>query len=51
MLTAICGMTGTCHHTQIFSVEMRFHELYFCAGWSGTMILLISASYVAKIQA
>jgi hypothetical protein len=25
---AVAGMTGTCHHTQLFFVEMGSHELF-----------------------
>jgi hypothetical protein len=38
MLPAIAGMTSVYHHTQLFSVEMEFHELFFW-DWPGTMIL------------
>jgi hypothetical protein len=40
-------MIGVCHHTGL-SVEIRSHSL-FCLGWSGTTILLIATSQVARI--
>jgi hypothetical protein len=47
-LPTIAGMTGTQHHTQLFSLEMGSHKL-FCPGWLRTMILPISTSQVARI--
>jgi hypothetical protein len=41
-------MTHTCHHAQLFSVEMGVSRT-FSPGWLGTMILPISASQVARI--
>jgi hypothetical protein len=41
-------MASGCNHVQIFSVEMMVSRT-FCPGLSGTYILLISASQVAKI--
>jgi hypothetical protein len=43
-LLTITGMTEGYHHTQLFSVEME--ALHFFPDWPGTMILLISASYL-----
>jgi hypothetical protein len=42
-LPAIAGLTGMGHHTQLVSVEMGSHKLFY-PGWPGTRILLISAS-------
>jgi hypothetical protein len=42
-LLAIARMTGMYHYAQHFSVEMGSCK-FFCLGWPGTMILLISAS-------
>jgi hypothetical protein len=43
MLLADAGMTSACHHAQFFSFEKGSYKL-FCLSWTGTMILLISAS-------
>jgi hypothetical protein len=40
------GMTGTCHHAQLLSVEMMFWKL-FCIGWPWTLVLRISVFQVA----
>jgi hypothetical protein len=46
----MAGMTGTHHHTQLFSIKMISHDLFkFCSSWSGTGISPISASQVARI--
>jgi hypothetical protein len=41
-------MMGINHHTQLLSVEMRSWK-FFCPGWPGTMILLVSVSQAAGI--
>jgi hypothetical protein len=46
MLSTIAGMTGRCHHTQIFSTEMEFCR-HFCQAWPGSVILLILSSHIA----
>jgi hypothetical protein len=46
MLPAIAGMTGVYHHGQPFSFALESHKLYFCPGWPGTTILLMSASHI-----
>jgi hypothetical protein len=43
MLPAIAGMTGVCHHAQIFLLRWSFMS-FFGSSWPGIMILLISAS-------
>jgi hypothetical protein len=53
MLPAVAGITGTYHVIQLFSsiffsVEIGSHKL-FCLGCSGTVVLWISASQVARI--
>jgi hypothetical protein len=48
MLPAIAGMVDTHHHPQHFSIEMGSPDLLY-PSWLGTMILLISASQVARI--
>jgi hypothetical protein len=40
-------MTDMCNHTQFFSIEGS-HEPS-CPGWPGTMILPISASWIAQM--
>jgi hypothetical protein len=40
-------MTGTGYHAQLFSIEMGSHKLL--PFWPENMILLISASQVARI--
>jgi hypothetical protein len=47
-LFTIAGMTGTCHHAQLFSTEMESHK-HFCLGLPGTSVILISAPQVAEI--
>jgi hypothetical protein len=50
MPPVVAGMTGVCHHVQVFSFEMGGGGglmNFFCAGWSETAILLISASHLA----
>jgi hypothetical protein len=29
MSSAVAEMTGVCHHTQLFSLEMGSHKLFF----------------------
>jgi hypothetical protein len=48
-LFTIAGMTGTCHHAQLFSTEMESHK-HFCLGLPGTSVILISAPQVAEIS-
>jgi hypothetical protein len=48
MLPVIVGMTGACHHAQLFSIEMRSYEL-FLRGWLRTLILPVLASHVARM--
>jgi hypothetical protein len=44
------GVTGTCHHTQLFSVEMGgLQNFFFCQGWPWTVMLPISVSQLAEI--
>jgi hypothetical protein len=45
-LLVLAGMTGACHHTQVFSVEMVSHK-FFCLNWPGTVIFLIPTSHIA----
>jgi hypothetical protein len=45
--SGVVVMTGTCHHIQLLLVEMEY--LNILLGWPQTMILLITASRVAKI--
>jgi hypothetical protein len=40
--SAIFGVTGAFHYTQLFSIELKSCEL-FCLGWPGTIILPMSA--------
>jgi hypothetical protein len=47
MLPVLARMTGMRHHTKL-SVEMGSHK-HFSFDWSGTEILLISASQIARI--
>jgi hypothetical protein len=37
MLPSLAGMTGTCHHVQLFSISMGFTHIFVWAGlepWS-----------------
>jgi hypothetical protein len=47
-LPTIAGMTGMCHHNQLFPIEMESHK-HFCLGLPGTSVILISAPQVAEI--
>jgi hypothetical protein len=43
------GMTGVCHHTQLWIGWDGGFSLIFCPGWPQIVILLISTSGVARI--
>jgi hypothetical protein len=49
MLPAVAGMTDIHHHAQLFFFKMRWELANFCPGWPRTVMLLISASQVARI--
>jgi hypothetical protein len=42
VFSAITGMTVAHHHAQLFSLKLDLTK-FFCLGWSGTVILAISA--------
>jgi hypothetical protein len=49
-LSTVAGMPGACHYAQLFSLEMRSHKKkFFHPSCLGTLVLLISASQVARI--
>jgi hypothetical protein len=47
-LSTIGGMTGVCHHTQLFSIEKGVSKTIL-SQWPVAVILLISASQVIRI--